>query len=185
MKELSLNILDIAENSTKAKAELIYIEIIESKDQLNIKIEDNGTGMTADTLRSVADPFYTTRTTRKVGMGIPLFRFAAEQTGGNLTISSKHVDEHPNDHGTTVNAHFDKTHIDFTPLGDIVSTLVTMIQGHPMTDYVFTHRIGDDTVSLDTREMRAVLDGLPLDTFEVLCWIKDNLTEQYEEIKNN
>ncbi|MBO7196274.1 MAG: sensor histidine kinase [Clostridia bacterium] len=182
MKELSLNILDIAENSTKAKAELINIEIIENSDTLIIKISDNGIGMNAETLLSVTDPFYTTRTTRKVGMGIPLFRFAAEQTGGNLTISSRHIDEHPTNHGTIVSATFNKNHIDFTPLGDIVSTLVTMIQGHPMTDYVFTHRIGDGLISLDTREMRAVLDGLPLDTYEVLCWVKENLTEQYKAL---
>ena len=180
MKELSLNILDITENSTKAKAELVLIDISESEDRLCIRITDNGTGMNEETLLSVANPFYTTRTTRKVGMGIPLFRFAAEQTGGNLTISSKHIDEHPNDHGTTVTAIFNKKHIDFTPLGDIISTLITLIQGHPDIDFVFTHRRDDALVSLDTREMREVLEGIPLDTFEVLIWTKDNLTEQYK-----
>ena len=136
--------------------------------------------MTADTLRSVADPFYTTRTTRKVGMGIPLFRFAAEQTGGNLTISSKHIDEHPVDHGTTVNAWFDKTHIDFTTLGDIVSTITTLIQGHPDIDFKFCHQSQNTEVKLDTRELREILGDIPLSSFEVLEWIKDNLTEQYE-----
>jgi light-regulated signal transduction histidine kinase (bacteriophytochrome) len=181
MKELSLNILDIVENSTKAKAELIHISIIEKNDTLSICISDNGTGMKADTVLSVSNPFYTTRTTRKVGMGIPLFRFAAEQTGGNLVITSKHIDEHPTDHGTIVTATFYKNRIDFTPLGDVVSTVVTLIQGHPSVDFVFSHIIDEKNVSLDTREIRAVLDGVPLDTFEVLIWIKDNLTEQYAE----
>ncbi len=180
MKELSLNILDITENSTKAKAELVKIEILESDEQLCIRITDNGVGMNKETLLSVSNPFYTTRTTRKVGMGIPLFRFAAEQTGGELNITSKHIDEYPDDHGTVVTAAFYKKHIDFTPLGDIISTLTTLIQGHPNVDFVFTHSHGDSLVSIDTREIREVLEGVPLDTFEVLLWIKDNLTEQYE-----
>ena len=184
MKELSLNILDIAENSTKAKAELVEIEISEDAEALTIKITDDGTGMNEETLLSVSDPFYTTRTTRKVGMGIPLFRLAAEQTGGELTITSKHIDDHPQDHGTTVCAVFNKKHIDFTPIGDVISTVTTLIQGHPSVDFKFTHSICDATVSLDTRELREVLEDVPLDTFEVLLWINDYLTEQYKEINN-
>ena len=179
MKELSLNILDIVENSTKAKAETVFIEIVEDEVKLTIKISDNGVGMTKDTLLSVTDPFYTTRTTRKVGMGIPLFRLSAEQTGGYLTIASKHIEEHPDDHGTIVFACFDKTHIDFTPLGDIISTLTTLIQGHPLVDFVFTHTTPDRCVALDTREIRAVLEDIPLDSFEILIWIKENLEDQY------
>ena len=137
--------------------------------------------MTSQVLLSVNDPFYTTRTTRKVGMGIPLFRLSAEQTGGSLTITSKHIDEYPDDHGTTVTAVFDKTHIDFTPLGDIISTLVTLIQGHPDIDFIFNHSLSERLISLDTREMREVLGDLPLDTFEILIWIRENLEEQYEE----
>ena len=182
MKELSLNILDITENSTKAKAELIEIEITESDDQLIIRITDDGVGMNEETLMSVANPFYTTRTTRKVGMGIPLFRFAAEQTGGTLTITSKHIDEFPADHGTTLTATFDKSHIDFTPLGDIISTMVTLIQGHPNVDFVLRHQLEDRIIMLDTRELRAVLEDVPLDTFEVLEWIKENLEEQYSNV---
>ena len=181
MKELSLNILDITENSTKAKAELVGIAILEDADTMRITITDDGTGMTEETLSSVANPFYTTRTTRKVGMGIPLFRMAAEMTGGNLTIASKHIDEHPENHGTTVSALLYKNHIDFTPLGDVISTVTTLIQGHPDVDFVFNHKTNAGAVSLDTRELRAVLEGIPLDTFEVLSWIKGNLEEQYLE----
>lgn len=185
MKELSLNILDITENSTKAGATLVKIELSESDEQLIIAITDNGTGMKEETLLSVANPFYTTRTTRKVGMGIPLFRLAAEMTGGSLTIESKHVDEYPDDHGTVVKAIFNKGHIDFTPLGDIVSTVTTLIQGHPTVDYLFAHSYGEKLVTLDTRELRDVLEGVPLDTFEVIIWIRDNLAEQYEEFNKN
>lgn len=181
MKELSLNILDIVENSIKSEAELVEIEIIERTDSMTIRISDNGCGMKDDVLKSVNDPFYTTRTTRKVGMGIPLFRLSAEQTGGSLTITSKHIDEYPDDHGTTVTAVFDKTHIDFTPLGDIISTLITLVQGHPDIDFIFNHSLSERLISLDTREMREVLGDLPLDTFEILIWIRENLEEQYEE----
>ena len=183
MKELSLNILDIVENSTKAKAELIEITITENTSSINITITDNGKGMTEETLMSVTNPFYTTRTTRKVGMGIPLFRFAAEQTGGHVSITSKHIDSYPDSHGTSVTAHFNKNHIDCMPLGDIISTVITLIQGHPSVDFYFKHTINDDDIFLDTREMRAVLEGIPLDTFEVLTWIKENLAEQYENVK--
>lgn len=181
MKELSLNILDIVENSTKAKAELVKIEIYESDELLSIIITDNGTGMDEETLRSVTDPFYTTRTTRKVGMGIPLFRLAAQQTGGEFSIGSTHIDVDEKNHGTEVHAVFNKTHIDFTPLGDIISTITTLIQGHPNVDFLFSHARGDGCVSLDTREMRRVLEDIPLDSFEVLLWIKENLAEQYDE----
>lgn len=183
MKELSLNILDIAENSIKAEAEIIKIEITEENELLTIRISDDGLGMTEETLHAVSDPFYTTRTTRKVGMGIPLFRTAAEQTGGSLTIASRHIGEHPEDHGTEVTATFHTAHIDFTPLGDLISTMITLLQGHPDKDFIFMHRKGGGTVSLDTREMREVLEGIPLDTYEVLCWVKESLTEQYNEIK--
>ena len=148
MKELSLNILDIVENSTKAKAELVKIEIFESDELLSITITDDGTGMDEETLRSVTDPFYTTRTTRKVGMGIPLFRLAAQQTGGEFSIGSTHVDVDKRNHGTEVHALFNKTHIDFTPLGDIISTITTLIQGHPNVDFLFNHIKGDKCVSL-------------------------------------
>lgn len=182
MKELSLNILDITENSTKAKATLVEISIVETCDLMTICISDNGIGMSRETLLSVADPFYTTRTTRKVGMGIPLFRFAAEQTGGSLDITSVDINDNNINHGTTVKATFNKKHIDFTPLGDIISTLTTLIQGHPDIDFVFNHKIESLEVSLDTRELRGVLEDVPLDNFDVLLWIKGNLEEQYSEI---
>lgn len=182
MKELSLNVLDITENSVKAGATLISIELTEKKNLLSITVTDNGCGMSEETVRTVTDPFYTTRTTRRVGLGIPLFKFAAEQTGGAINIKSKQKTDGVEDHGTVVNAIFHTDHIDFTPLGDIISTLVTLIQGHPSIDFVFSHETDTGRVELDTRELRAVLEDTPLDTFEVLIWIRDNLKEQYEVI---
>ena len=182
MKELSLNILDIAENSLKAEATLTEILITEDDNLLTVTIKDNGYGMSEETIRSVVNPFYTTRTTRRVGLGIPLFKLAAEQTGGSITISSNER-KYSDDHGTTVSAVFYKNHIDFTPLGDVVSTITTLIQGHPNSDFLFIHEINGASVTLDTREIRAILEDIPLDSFEILCWIKENLLEQYEGIK--
>ena len=175
MKELSLNILDITENSVKAGATLTEISIAESESRLTIAIKDDGCGMPEEVVRSVVDPFYTTRTTRKVGMGVPLFKMAAEQTGGKLEI----VSDTGETHGTTVTAYFNKDHLDFTPLGDVISTLTTLIQGHPDTDFLFTHLIDDKEIRLDTRELRAVLEGVPLNTYDVLEWIRGYLEEQY------
>ncbi len=182
MKELSLNILDITENSVKAKATLVEIHIAENDETLEITISDNGIGMTEQALLSVTDPFYTTRTTRSVGMGIPLFKFAAEQTGGHVEITSTHIDNDKDNHGTTTKAVFYKNHIDFTPLGDVISSITTLIQGHPAVDFLFIHKRGELSVTLDTRELRAILEDVPLDTYEVLLWIKESLSEQYNSI---
>ena len=182
MKELSLNILDITENSVKAGATLTEININETDDNLVLTIIDDGHGMTAEILDSVTNPFTTTRTTRKVGMGIPLLKLAAEQTGGEVEIASKHESEYPDNHGTVVKAVFYKNHIDFTPLGDVVATVTTLIQGHPDTDFLFIHSKGENEVRLDTRELRQMLEGVPLDTYEVIKWIEEYLKEQYSEI---
>ena len=180
MKEISLNILDIAENSVKANASLTEILIDEEGDKLTLTIRDNGCGMDEQTVRSVIDPFYTTRKTRSVGLGIPLLKLACEQTGGALTIESSTAQS---DHGTTVRAIFFKNHIDFIPLGDVISSIVTLIQGHPEKDFLFCHSIDGAQISLDTREIRAILEDVPLDTYEVLCWIRSSIEEQYDEIK--
>ena len=128
MKELSLNILDIAMNSVKAKAENIGIFIEETDETLCVTISDDGCGMSEEMVKSVTDPFCTTRTTRKVGMGIPLLKLAAEQTGGEFSIKSS---DRPDDHGTVTKAVFYKNHIDFTPLGDVISSITTLIRGAP------------------------------------------------------
>ena len=180
MKELSLNILDIAQNSIRAEASLIEILLDETETTLTLTIRDNGCGMSEAFVKTVTDPFSTTRTTRKVGMGIPLLKLAAEQTGGTLSIRSTQKEVDPAHAGTEISASFDKTHLDFTPLGDVISTIVLLIRGSAKTDFVFRHTLPDRTVELDTREIRQVLgDEVPLDTYEVLAWIRDMLTEQY------
>ena len=183
MKELSLNILDITENSVKAGATLTEISIEENADTITLTITDNGCGMTDEVLKTVLNPFYTTRTTRKVGMGLPLLKLAAEQTGGSLEIFSKHKDKFPSEHGTTVKTVFYKNHIDCAPLGDVVETVKTLIQGHPDTDFCFLHKKDNGEVMLDTRELREVLDGVPLNSYEVIKWIEGYLLEQYSEIQ--
>ncbi len=183
MKELSLNILDITENSVKAGSSLTEILIDETADKLTLKIADNGCGMSREVLKSVADPFYTTRTTRKVGLGVPFLKLSAEMTGGSFSITSKTADESPAEHGTTVTAVYNKNHIDFTPLGDIVSTVETLINGHPETDFLFVHKYFQKEVRLDTREMREQLgNDVPLNCYEVLCFVKDYLNEQYSNL---
>lgn len=184
MKELSLNILDIAENSVKARASLIEILISETEESMEISIRDNGCGMKPDFLASVTDPFTTTRTTRAVGLGIPLFKLEAEQTGGFLTVSSRHEETHPEDHGTETTAFFHKKHIDMIPLGDVSATLVTLIQGNPDIDFFFQHEAPEGSVSLDTRELREILGDVPLNNPEVLSWISGSLEEQYAERTN-
>ena len=182
MKELSLNILDIAENSVKAGADTVRITLTETDNLLTIRIEDNGCGMKKDFLESVTDPFTTTRTTRKVGLGIPLFKLAAEQTDGSFLIESRHVDDHPDDHGTVTQASFHTDHLDFTPLGDVASTLTVLIQGSPGIHWIYSHTTPSGEVSLDTDELKAVLGDVPLNNAEVIAWIGGYLKEQYEEI---
>ena len=179
MKELSLNILDITENSVKAGASLVEITVTETDSTLTVSTKDDGCGMSEETVKSVTNPFYTTRTTRSVGLGIPLLKLAAEQTGGDIEITSRIDDGTCNEHGTVIKALFFKNHIDFTPLGDVISTIVTLIQGHPDVDFLFIHERNGGEIKLDTREIRAVLEDVPLDSFEVLSWIKEFLEDQY------
>lgn len=181
MKELSLNVLDIVENSVKAGASLIRILLDEDDELLTLRVEDNGCGMREEILRGVINPFYTTRTTRKVGMGIPLLKLAAEQTGGEVSMTSRHESEYPDTHGTEVTARFYKQHIDFTPMGDIVSTVTTLIQGSPDIDFEFHHQSPECCVEMDTRQLREVLgEEIPLNSPEILRWIREYLNEQYQ-----
>ncbi len=182
MKELSLNILDISQNSISAGATKIDILLIEDDNKLlTLTIADNGCGMSKETVERVRDPFYTTRTTRKVGMGIPLLRLAAEQAGGELYIESTTAEDDPVSHGTKVMATFHTDSIDFTPIGDMVSTMCVIIQGHPEIDYVFRHKTLKLDVELDTAQIREVLgEDISLSEPEVLAWLSEYLSQQYE-----
>ena len=184
MKELSLNVLDIVQNSISAGAENITVALHEDdRGWLKLTIEDNGCGMSEETVRSVIDPFYTTRKTRKVGMGIPLLKMAAEQTGGRFNIESTPESKDPENHGTVVTAEFDMKHMDFTPIGDMISTVCTIIQGHPDIDYLFEHTTPTHDVRLETAQLREVLGDVSLAEYEIICWIKEHLNEQYSELK--
>ena len=183
MKELSLNILDIAQNSLAAGAGHIRIELEETEKTLSIAIGDDGWGMDEAFLITVTDPFSTSRTTRKVGLGLPLFKMAAEQTGGWLHIASRTPEQAPEAHGTLVTTLFHKEHMDFTPLGDIVSTLTLLLQGTPEVDIHFSHTLNGGEVSLDTGQMREVLGpDIPLNSPEVLGWVKESLLEGYRAL---
>ena len=172
MKELSLNILDIAKNSVKAGASLITIRIEDDGVWRTLTIADNGCGMPPEMLATVTDPFTTSRKTRPVGMGIPLLKLAAEQTGGTLSIRSSQAEE---DHGTVVTATFDTTHLDCVPLGDYAGSIVTLIQGSPDIDFSFLYRTPSGEITLETAQMREVLGDVPLDTPEVLSWVYESL----------
>lgn len=182
MKELSLNILDIAMNSVKAGATLIGIHIVETDTLLTVDIADNGCGMAKDTVEKLRDPFFTTRTTRKVGLGVPFYVLAAQQTGGDVTITS--VQEPDPAHGTDVYGEFHKDHIDYTPLGDIASTVLTLIQGYPDIDFEFTHEVDGKQVRLYTKEIREQIGDIPINSFEILHWIQEYLSEQYNSNNN-
>ena len=174
MRELSLNVMDVAQNSVRAEASLVFITVEESdkNDSLLITIEDNGCGMTEEQVSQVIDPFFTTRTTRKVGLGVPLFKLSAEQTGGSFEIRSTLGE------GTVTAARYVKSHVDMTPLGDINSTIEILIRCNPQIDFVFTRTNDNGSFTLDTRELRAVLEGVSLDTPDVTEWIRQYLEEQ-------
>ncbi len=182
MKEISLNILDITQNSIKAEALHIEIVILETEETLTFSVKDDGKGMKPDFLKNVTDPFTTTRTTRKVGLGIPLLKMEAEMTGGSFSISSKHRDEHE-DHGTLVTAVFRKDSIDYVPLGDIISTVETLVQGIGNENFYFRHEMPKGTVELNTAEMREMLGDVPLNSPDVVLWVREYLQEAYNEVK--
>lgn len=181
MEELSLYILDIAQNSLRASSALTEITLTETDETVTVSVKDDGCGICEEKLNEVFNPFYTTRTTGKVGLGIPLFRLAAEQTGGSVWIESSQKKE---DHGTRINGVFYKSHIDFPPLGDMASTVCLLALGCGDGEIVFSHTVnGKEAVNLDTRMLRAALEGLPLSNPEVQLWIKGYINQQYENIK--
>lgn len=173
MDELALNILDIAYNSIRAHATLITIKIIDSVQEnvIDIDIEDNGDGMDKDTVDKVIDPFYTTRTTRKVGLGIPLFKQNAELTGGYLKIESLLHQ------GTKVKTRFIKDHIDTPIMGDIIETIVTLIQANEKIDYVFEYKTDNHDFIMSTKDMKDILGDVKITEPEVLMWLKDYMKE--------
>lgn len=178
MKELALYFLDIVKNSTAAEARHVCLSFSEGEDHtLTAVISDDGKGMSPELLAVVSDPFTTTRTTRKVGMGLPLYRLAAEQTGGTLTLEST-----PGV-GTTVTAVFHTEHLDCPPMGDLPGVVALMVQGSPQVDFTLVHATVRGSYTFQTEQIRDLLGpGVPLDSPEVFLWIGEYLAEQEANI---
>ncbi len=178
MRELSMHIMDIVENSISAKACLVQIIIRESlkKNLLEIEIIDNGAGMDKSLLGSVDDPFTTTRTTRKVGLGIPLFKAAVERCDGTFWIESKPKK------GTNIKGSFRYDHIDRAPMGDLVDTIIALIAGNKDLDFIYHHITDEGEYLLKTKELKEVLSDIDINNIKVLEWIRINIKEGLEQI---
>lgn len=179
MQELSLHIMDIAENGISAGAELIQITVTEdrSNNVLTITIRDNGRGIEKERIQEVMDPFFTTRTTRRVGLGLSLFREASRRCEGEFHMESeKGV-------GTEVTATFRLDHIDLAPMGDIAGALTTLIMGNPEVDFLYTHEIGGEDLIIDTRDIKNELDGLTINDPHVIKYLADTIRESLADLR--
>jgi Signal transduction histidine kinase len=174
MLELAAHILDIAENSVRAGARLIEIDIDEdtAKDSLSIEIVDDGQGMKEEEIKKVLDPFYTTKTVRRVGLGIPLLADAAQRSGGSLHLESQEGK------GTNVKATFGLSHVDRQPMGNIISTLIILIAGNSDIDFFYRHRRNDRNFELDTRIIRNEIGDIPINHPEILKYIRGVLEDE-------
>ncbi|MBR3554062.1 MAG: sensor histidine kinase [Clostridia bacterium] len=178
MRELSLNVLDVAQNSVTAGATQLDIILTQSTAQqtLTIEIKDNGCGMTKEQLASVRDPFFTTRTTRKVGLGVPLFKMAAEMTGGDFDIDSA-VGV-----GTTVRAFFHTDHVDFVPIGDMASTVVSLMAMNPQVNVRYCRAIDGKDFSVESETLAAILGDVPLNEPSIMRWLTEYINENTNEL---
>jgi anti-sigma regulatory factor (Ser/Thr protein kinase) len=181
VREISLHILDILQNSVEAGASRVDLTIDEDlqADRLTIAVKDNGRGMDAAQVARVTDPFYTTRTTRHVGLGLPLLAGAADRCGGSLKIESV-----PGA-GTLVTTVFQHSHIDRAPLGNIQGTLMAFILGHDAQggpELSYRHRVGNVQFELNTAELRTELDGIPLSHPQVRGWLEGFIAEGEAEV---
>ena len=173
MEDISLHILDIAENSVRAGAKKIEITIVrdEHDDLLLLELIDDGSGMDPETLARIRDPFFTTKR-KKTGLGIPLLSQTAEQSGGNVTVESS-----PGS-GTKVLATFGLSHVDRPAIGNLAETLLTLVMGHPEIDVVYTERDGDRVFQFDTREIKTELEDVPISAPEALDAVRHLLREE-------
>ncbi len=178
MKTLALHILDIVQNSITAGARNIFIHIEEDtrENRYLIRVTDDGCGMTEETIRRVTDPYYTSRTTRKVGMGIPLLKQHAEMAGGHLRIASEEGK------GTRVEAVFEHDHVDRQSTGDIAGVIVLLVGSNPEIRFQYIHQHNGGTYKLDTNEVKEVLEDVPLNDPEVMQYLKEMLRENLSEI---
>jgi hypothetical protein len=178
MRDLSMHVLDIAQNSVKAEARTVSIDFHVAQDGwLTIVFADDGCGMSAGFLAKVSDPFTTTRTTRKVGLGIPLLKENAEMTGGDIRVESGLGQ------GTTLTARFYLPHIDCPPMGQMCDTLFSLVLLNPdAPEFVFTAQGRGQRASFDTRTVRQALDGVPLNSPDVADWMREAIMEEFKPI---
>ena len=178
MKELSLHILDIVQNSIAAKADSITVKIVEdlTTDKLIIEIIDDGCGMDKELVERIKDPFTTGRKTRRVGLGVPLLYEACTRCDGNLEIQSERGK------GTKVIAWFKHSHIDRAPLGSMIGTILAIVMGNPEIDFVYIHNRGGKEFCFDTREIKQALGDVPINEPQVLSWIKEFLEEGFNSL---
>jgi hypothetical protein len=171
MEDLSLHILDIAENSVAAQASQIKIKVVENKkkDVLSLEVIDNGTGMDEETQRRALDPFFTSKTVRRFGFGLSLLSESAKAANGRLSIKSE-----PGK-GTRIRADFQYSHIDRRPLGDMAQTIITLVMGNPDVDIIYVHRKDGHRYELDTRKIRSQLEDVPLNSLDGIRRIKEDL----------
>lgn len=156
MKDIAFHITDIVQNSIRANAERVFIEIALSGEVLTITIGDNGCGMDKETLQKVIDPFYTTQTTRKIGLGIPFLIQNAEQTGGNVTLKSELGV------GTEICAKFITSSIDFPPMGDLPDTLSQLIAGNPSIHTIVYIKNGESDFEISSNDIKEILEEIPI-----------------------
>ncbi len=177
MKELSLHILDLVQNSLHANATEVKIEIFEClrENLYQMKISDNGSGMSNEVLNQVLNPFFTTKK-KKTGLGIPLLKQHAEMAGGKFSIESAP------EKGTTISASFEHDHFDRQPIGDISATLISLIRAYPETYFIYHHTVDDKDFYLDTRDLKKELEGLPINSAPVLEFILDMLRGNLKEL---
>lgn len=178
MEDLSLHILDIAENALKAEATRIEIRIDEdmAQDLLRLQIIDNGRGMDEEMVKSVTDPFVTSRTERRVGLGLPLLAEAANMSGGKIQISSSPGIK------TTIDVTFVHNNIDRKPLGDIGKTIIMLISGNPEVDFKYCHRLNDKKYYLDTIALKEHLQEVPMNHPEVIKLIREDIKQGLQEL---
>jgi len=178
MKDLSMHILDIIQNSVRAEASEVELEIVEEleKNLYTIIINDNGCGMDEKTLEMVIDPFFTTRTTRKVGLGLPLIKQNAERTGGYLDIDSELGK------GTKIKAVFTHDNLDRPSLGDIAGTVVLLVGANPEIRFNYVHKTDDGEFLFDTKEVKEALEGVPINNAEILMYLRDMIKENLQAI---
>jgi len=178
MNELSLYILDICENSIHADSKNLYLTIEEDvkNNLLVITIEDDGRGMSKEVLEKVTNPFYTTRTTRKVGLGIPLFKELCELCEGSFEITSTEGV------GTKDVAKFKLDSIDLPPLGKLDETLYCLADNDQGVELTFQYKKGDKEFAFSTKEIKEVLDGIPLSEPSIVMWFKQMVQDGLNEI---